>query len=476
MGASSVNCTGIVVFYLNGSTGRRQLQPEKQRDLSFQEIHDPEDPEFSLLVPEKSKAITAIKQLNLRTTPPELATKSGLSINQASFWLNKIAGETGGKLEVAADGTVFYTFSRDFTNAYLQRGLRKAALIAGAFLFQFLYWLIRMSFGFALVLSVLVIIVIFVALIVIAIAALFGDNGSGDGGGLDFDFAGGFFDLRFLGDLFSWSYSPSHSSYPNSVPSTRRDQYSDFVETHPKGNFFLECFSFLFGDGRPNSNLQEIRWQQIAKTIKANGGVVSSEQLAPFLDGDGSDSGMILSALAQFNGRPEVSKSGYILYVFPDFLEESTAPEIHSVRSEPYLAEDDWQFSSFPPDILSKVLLLACLNFAGSWWLFKHIATINLLHHLAILIDVLLTYAVIFLLIPSVRFIVILMLNNRIKQRNERRQAAFELVNRPQGKILQEIQEGREIRQKELAELKQDRTIIYSSDKDSLEQQFEQNS
>ncbi|MBK9621137.1 MAG: hypothetical protein IPO31_18325 [Candidatus Obscuribacter sp.] len=32
----------------------------------------------------------------------------------------------------------------------------------------------------------------------------------------------------------------------------------------------------------------------------------------------------VMSALAQFNGRPEVTRSGFIVYIFPDYL--STAP------------------------------------------------------------------------------------------------------------------------------------------------------
>lgn len=441
-------------------------------ELYYQNITDPEDPEFSLLVPEKRKIIDAIKKLKFRTTPPEVAATAGISVDRSSFWLNKIAGETAGKLEVAADGTIFYSFSNNFTNAYLQRGVRKAALIAGAILFQFLYWLIRVSFGFALIMSLLVMVVIFVLLIVMAIAAIFGDSGgSGDSG---FDISGDFFDLNFLVDIFRWNYSPSHTSYPNSLPGGRREKYVSYVEEHPKGNFFLECFSFLFGDGKPNSNLLEVRWQQIARVIKKNGGVVSTEQLAPFLDGDRSDSGMILSALAQFNGRPEVTKSGYIVYVFPDFLDPFTAPALPPMRSEFYLVEDEWKFSAFPASAQIKVFLLASLNIAGSWWLFKHIASINLLHHIAILIDVLLTYAVIFLAIPVIRFLALLVLNARIKHRNDLRQAAFELVNRPSGDVLEEIKEASEIRQQELEQLRRDRRIIFSTDKDSAEQFFDE--
>ena len=434
-------------------------------------VDDPQDPEFSLFVPEKRKAIASIKQLNFRATPKELSEVSGLSINTASFWLNKIAGETRGALEVAADGTVFYSFTPHFTNAYLQRGLRKTALIVGVFLFNLLYWVVRMSFGFALALSLLVIVLIFVALIAMAIAAIFGDD-SGDGG---FDLGGfDFFDLRFLLDLFSWSYSPSHTYYPNSIPSVRRDKYNEYVQEHPKGNFFLDCFSFLFGDGRPNSNLQDIRWAQIARVIKAYGGVVSAEQLAPFLDGDQSDSGMILNALAQFNGHPEVTRSGYIVYVFPDFMNDKFVPPIANVRSEPYLHEDGWKFSALPTHTIIVVTTLAFLNFAGSWWLFGHIASIHMLHTLAIVIDVLLTYAIVFLAIPAVRIVAIWVLNERIRQRNNRRLHAFELLNNPSVAIRQEIEEAREIKVEQLSLMRQDKRIIYTSEKDSIEQKFEE--
>lgn len=64
---------------------------------------DPDDPEYSLLMPDKRKALDAIK-VNLRTTAPQLATTSGLSIDSATYWLNKIAGETGARLDVAKDG------------------------------------------------------------------------------------------------------------------------------------------------------------------------------------------------------------------------------------------------------------------------------------------------------------------------------------------------------------------------------------
>ncbi|HEY9869898.1 MAG TPA: hypothetical protein V6D08_12090 [Candidatus Obscuribacterales bacterium] len=217
-----------------------------------------------------------------------------------------------------------------------------------------------------------------------------------------------------------------------------------------------------------------IRLLEIARTIKKNGGVVSTEQLAPFLDGDRSDSGMILTALARFQGRPEVTQSGYIVYVFPEFLDPGFAPQLNRLTDMDYLKENEWKFSAFPVQAQVKVLVLAILNFAGSWWLFKHIATINLLHQLALLIDVLLTYAVVFLAIPAVRFLVLLVLNHRIRERNQRREAAYRLLHSSDMDLLKELAEARQVRQEEMARLSYDRTIIFSSDKDNLEQQFEQ--
>lgn len=446
--------------------------------------------EVSLLEKEKQTVIKGIRKLKLRVSPPELAAQTNLSINKASYWLNKIAGETHGQLEVAAEGTIYYKFAGNFTDAYLKRGVFKALLVIGSVLFQVLYWIVRMSFGVALILSLLVIAIICLALILMALSAT---NSDSDGG---FDLgsvAGGIFNLDFLFDIFSFGWTPNTTYYPNTYSSRTNDAYSEYLSGGKKSNFFVECFSFLFGDGPPNANLDEIRWQRIARLIKANGGVVSTEQLSPWLDGDRSDSGMILTALAQFNGRPEVTKSGYIVYIFPDFLgpvssdrgqgdgfeprlitaSEATRRRFEEFDTAPYLKEDHWRFSGYPAETQFKVLCLALLNFAGSWWLFKHIATIHMLTYLSLLVDFLLAYAAVFLLIPLVRFAVISVLNTRIDARNTTREIAYELIKDPKGDVLEELEEAAVVRQQELIGTNLDRRVIYTTEKDDLEQRFE---
>lgn len=445
-------------------------QRRKEEEKSFRPPErQPDDSELALLEPEKRKILETLQKLKRRTTPSELAAASGLSIDKCSFWLNKIAGETQGTLEVAADGTIHYTFPHNFTDAYLKRGLLRAALVVGTFLFQLLYWVVRVSFGVALVLSVLIVVVLIIA---VFIASISGNDSGGGGGG---DSGGGgsfdFFDARFLSDLFYWNYSPSRTYYPNSYSTSRKEKYNSFAEDKPKGNFFLDCFSFLFGDGAPNERLMDVRWNQIARIIQENGGVVSTEQLAPFLDGNRSDSGMILTALAQFNGRPEVTKSGYIVYVFPSYLKRAPVKE----RDMPFLAEDPWKFSGASPGSIIFVVVLAMVNFAGSWWLFKHIATIAMLQPLHILIDVLLTYAIVFIAIPIVRYFVLQVLNQRIQDRNNKREAAYQLLMSQAKDVMEEIEEAKEIRRQELAlTTASSDQIVYSSQRDSVEQQFDQ--
>jgi hypothetical protein len=97
-----------------------------------------------------------------------------------------------------------------------------------------------------------------------------------------------------------------------------------------------------------------------------------------------------------------------------------------------------------------------------------------MLHNLALLIDALLTYAIVFLAIPAIRLVVILLLNERIADRNMRRRKAFELVHKAEGDVGEELQEAAEVRQEELQKPQTDRSIIYASDRDILEQELEQ--
>ena len=82
-------------------------------------------------------------------------------------------------------------------------------------------------------------------------------------------------------------------------------------------NFLESVFSFLFGDGNPNYNLEEKRWQDIGAVIRNNQGAITAEQIAPYLDNVTSlnqeTEDYILPVLARFNGYPQVSPEGNLI-------------------------------------------------------------------------------------------------------------------------------------------------------------------
>ncbi|CAN0343214.1 unnamed protein product, partial [Ectocarpus sp. 4 AP-2014] len=75
-------------------------------------------------------------------------------------------------------------------------------------------------------------------------------------------------------------------------------------------------FSFIFGDGDPNADMNQRRVEAAATLIRGNGGAVSAEQLAPLLtpetlrssDSSVVDESFVLPILTALDGAPEVTE------------------------------------------------------------------------------------------------------------------------------------------------------------------------
>ena len=75
---------------------------------------------------------------------------------------------------------------------------------------------------------------------------------------------------------FDFFYYRPYYGYYATRPGDRRN---------PDEMGFLEStFSYIFGDGNPNEELEVRRLSLAAKVIRENNGAVSAEQLAPFCD------------------------------------------------------------------------------------------------------------------------------------------------------------------------------------------------
>ncbi len=403
---------------------------------------------------EKKVVLKAIDELGRRVTPADVATKTGLPILVATSELNKVAAEANGHLEVSTGGDIAYRFNPGFQNAYLATGLKRSLQQFGEKAFHIGFMILKASFGVMLILSFLAVIVLIIAVIL----AMNTRDNDRDGG---FDFNFDFFDYLILRDLLWWGTYNSYRPYID---------YSQPATTRPdKPNFLTNCFSFLFGDGDPNAHLEERQWQLAAQAIRKNNGVVTAEQMAPYTGFDPKNEDGILPTLVRFNGNPEVTEDGHILYTFPS-LQVSAAKADHSSLPA-FLREFPRQFTQADFGDLMPVLLLAGFNFLGSWWLLAQSTHIVVLARFHWLIVVLVVYGTFFVTVPLIRWLWLQYMNSRIEARNAIRKAAADLMSTPAPDLSKKLAQAAERRIKQTQIGQKD--VIYTTEKDMLEQEFE---
>ena len=132
----------------------------------------------------------------------------------------------------------------------------------------------------------------------------------------------------FMFDLFypRAYFSPNYGYYGRYDPYQIQGEVQQGEEEERSG--ILEgIFSYIFGDGNPNRNVEVARLQSAAQVIRENGGSVVAEQLAPFCDVEdpnemegrfGVDESYVLPIVSQLGGVPSVTEDGDIIYSFPD--------------------------------------------------------------------------------------------------------------------------------------------------------------
>ena len=265
----------------------------------------------------------AVESLKYRVTVGDVATQSGLELAVAQQGLNALAADTQAHLQVSDTGEIAYEFPRGFRAILRNKYWRLRLQETWASIRNVLFYLIRISFGILLILSIVVIVVAIAILVLAAQAASQRDDDRGGGGGLG---GGGmeFIPRFWIGDLYWLFRFDSYSSRRYASRASQRPQRSPRQGRSDDGMNFLEAiFSFLFGDGDPNADLEERRWREVGAVIQNNGGAIAAEQVVPYLDDLGKgwaaeDEDYILPVLTRFNGVPEVSPKGDIIYHFPE--------------------------------------------------------------------------------------------------------------------------------------------------------------
>lgn len=405
----------------------------------------------------------AVEKLGYRVTVGDVATQAGLNLAEAGQGLLALASDAGGHLQVAETGDIVYLFPRNFRDVLRNKYLKLRLQEWWQKIWGILFYLIRISFAIFLIASIAL---ITIAIIVI-ITAMNSSNDNDDRGSS----SGGSWGFFYFPDLF-WYFSPNYGHYPEERRREGREN-SDL-------NFFEAVFSFLFGDGNPNANLEERRWQEIASVIRSNRGAVAAEQIAPYLDDMGEVyqqeyEDYMLPVLLRFNGQPKVSAEGQIVYYFPELQVRASKKQQQPLSV--YLEEFLWRFSAASSGQVMLSAGLGIVNLVGALVLGSLLADGTVAAELGGLVAfvqgiywVLLAYGIGFLGVPLVRYFWIKWRNQKIAARNRDRLTRARLLANPDPALQQKIDYASQFAQETIIG-KED--LVYSTETDLLDQEVE---
>lgn len=419
----------------------------------------------------RKRAMDAVDALGNRVTVGDVASKAGLQLSEVQKALQALATDTNGFLEVSDEGDVLYVFPMDYRSNLMAKSFRmkvepllEKAKLAGEYL-------VRVSFGTTLIASI---VIVYTTIIAILSSRSEEDNRGRRGRSYDSGFTFYFSPT----DLF-WYWDPYYY---------RRRQ----VREESGGmNFIESVFSFVFGDGDPNQEIEEERWKLVGQYISSNGGVVAAEELAPFLDVETpnkrDDESYILPVLLRFDGQPEVDEEGNMLYRFPS-LQRTAAPQRSGRKEyvgkrwtdwvgqvERFLQEKKWQFSKTSSSERALVIGLGGLNLFGVIILGTMLKNMtvcpnNFISFVSEILPLLQIYAGSFFTIPLIRLFLVRKRNGEIERRNRAREQYARALERPDLSLRRKLLSARDMAQRTF--IGHDR-IVYSTDKDLNEQDYE---
>jgi hypothetical protein len=405
--------------------------------------------------------MTAVEQLGYRVTSGDVATHTGIHLETARSGLLALASETGGHLQVTDTGEVIYVLPPDFRQVLLQKSVKlqlKAWLDRA---WQVGFYLVKISFGILLISSITV---VYLTILAITLAALFSNDSSGD-------CSGDCGDGNCVVAIFDWGGSSSSNANYLTTENTSMAPIRQKTQRKPL-NFLEAVFSVLFGDGNPNADLEQRRWNYIGNLIHRQQGVAIGEQIAPFLDdmGQGFEQeyeNYMLPVLTKFNGIPEVSPTGQLVYHFPDLQTTVKDDPKQSARLPISLRERKWKFSKATPTQTNWAIGLFTANIIGIGIL-AIISRGMMSSLIGGAMTLLALYGIGLVVIPSVRYFWVKYQDSQVRMRNQLRRQQVKLLQ--QGEVIQEKLDYA----KQFAKQHKitDRDIIYTTEEDALSQEF----
>ncbi|KAK1276216.1 hypothetical protein QJS04_geneDACA011757 [Acorus gramineus] len=420
----------------------------------------------------RDRVMVAVDSFGGRVTIGDVAGRAGVKVAEAERSLQALAADTEGFLEVSDEGDVLYVFPRDYRSKLAAKSFRMKIeplleKAKGA-----IEYLIRVSFGTALIVSIVLVYTTIIALV----SSRSDEDNRGRRGGRSYD--SGFTFFFRPTDLF-WYWDP----YFYRRPRMRDDDGMNFIES---------VFSFVFGDGDPNQGIEEERWKLIGQYIASNGGVVTADELAPYLDVSSAeettdDESYILPVLLRFDGHPEVDDEGNILYRFPSLQRTASTQRVGRKEYvgkrwanwvggvQKFFEEKKWPFSKARSSEKAMVIGLGALNFCGVIILSSMLRNVAMTPKgfVSFVIDIfplLQVYAASFFAIPLFRWFLLRKTNADIEKRNRAREQRAKALEMPDQSLKRKLLSARDMAQRTV--IGSDR-IVYSTEQDYSDQDYE---
>lgn len=412
--------------------------------------------------------VNSIEKLGYQVSVGDIAASTGLEINQAQQGLLSLASAAGGHLQVSDSGEIAYLFPQNFRSIMRNKNWQLRWREWWARIWHVLFYLIRISFGIVLILSIFLMLAAIAIMVITVQSQSDSDNNSGGGNSS----SGGFYlpHFWFSPDIF-WLFDPGYHHRHS-----RRHRGSHSSSSENKLSFLEAVFSFLFGDGNPNADLEKNLWQNIGTVIQNHGSAVIAEQIAPYLQeievGTLENEDYMLPVLTRFNGYPEVSPQGQIIYYFPELQVTATRREKKVVPT--FLREKLWGFSQASQGQITLTIGLGLANFVLAlilgYWLQNYTISGGLVAFTSSIYWFLLGYGTTFLAIPLIRYAWIQLRNRAIKTRNQKRSQLMAVLAREDDLIKQKITYAEQFAsQKVISEGK----LAYTTETELIDQEIE---
>jgi hypothetical protein len=254
------------------------------------------------------KIVTSLKRRKKGATAADICAATALPLASVNELLPKAADEFSGHLRVTQSGEILYYFPDGFTSRYrgLNAALKKAAGKISVFIktvsvYLFKIWIMAMLAGYFILFMALALASVF-----LSAAGKSGGRGGKRGGSVNF----GLFNLIFRLWFYSELTRPRYGYQRGYVKQDRE-----------KRPMHKAIFSFVFGEDDPNKNWEDQKYKAVISYIQANRGVISIAEYMAFTGENSLEAETgIISFCSKFEGSPEVTEEGAIVYRFDKLL------------------------------------------------------------------------------------------------------------------------------------------------------------